>query len=129
MAARDGRRIEVTGRDVIEGEYAVTFDGPRGLWTLDGGSLAAAAAEARQRKATDGLDERASAVIAFIDEHPDGVRWSDVKHMLGDSEARYLSRLAESGRIHADRGALPTPVRCVRSVRFHHRNTHYGHPA
>ncbi|HET6776105.1 MAG TPA: bifunctional DNA primase/polymerase, partial [Acidimicrobiales bacterium] len=92
-------RLEVTGRDVSEGEYAVQFDGPRGLWSLDGGNLDTAATAARQRRVTEGLDERSRAVIDYVTEHPEGVRWGDVKRDLGEEEARYLSRLHESGRI------------------------------
>jgi hypothetical protein len=108
--------ISVTGRDVAEGEYAVTFDGRSGLWTLDGGGLAAAAARARQRRVTEGLDVRSLEVIAYVNEHPEGVRWGDVKRDLGEEEARYLSRLHDAGRIDRPSRGLYVPVSGVSGV-------------
>lgn len=108
--------VSVTGRDVAEGEYAVTFDGRRGLWTLEGGGLAAAAARATQRRMTEGLDSRSLAVVAYVEEHPKGVRWGDVKRDLGEEEARYLSRLHEAGRIARPSRGLYVPLSVVSGV-------------
>jgi hypothetical protein len=108
--------IQVTGRDVAEGQYAVTFDGPHGLWTLDGDDLPGAATAAIQRRINEGLDDRSRAVIAYVNEHPEGVRWGDVKRDLGEDEARYLSRLHESGRIGRPSRGLYVPLSGVSGV-------------
>jgi Bifunctional DNA primase/polymerase, N-terminal/AAA domain len=108
--------IQVTGRDVAEGQYAVVFDGPRGLWTLDGNGLAGAAATVAQRRANEGLDDRSRAVIGYVNKHPEGVRWGDVKRDLGEDEARYLSRLYESGRIARPSRGLYVPLSGVSGV-------------
>lgn len=92
--------LQVTGRDVTEGEYAVTFDGTSGLWGLEGADLDAAARAARSRRADGGsLGDISVEVIEFIDDHPDGVRAREVEAELGESARRYLSRLVAAGRI------------------------------
>lgn len=106
--------INVTGRDVPEGEYAVQFTGA--LWQLDGGDLSTAASRAAQRRASEGLDERSRAVMDYVAEHPEGVRFADVKRDLGDAEARYLSRLYEGGRIDRPARGLYLPLSEVSEV-------------
>lgn len=106
--------INVTGRDVPEGEYAVQFTGA--LWELDGGDLATAASRAAQRRVTEGLDDRSRAVMDYVAEHPEGVRFADVKRDLGDAEARYLSRLHEAGRIDRPSRGLYLPLSVVSEV-------------
>lgn len=108
--------IHVTGRDVTEGEYAVSFDGSTGVWSLDGADLDDAAAKARQRKVTDGLDEKARSVIAYVNDHPEGVHWKDVERDLGETEARYLARLHAQGRIDRPSRGLYTPLSTVSRV-------------
>jgi AAA domain len=108
--------IQVTGRDVAEGEYAVTFNGSHGLWSLDGVDLMDAAHAATQRRVNEGLDDRSRAIIAYVNEHPEGVRWGDVKRDLGEDEARYLSRLYESGRISRPSRGLYVPLSVVSGV-------------
>jgi AAA domain len=108
--------IQVTGRDVAEGQYAVNFDGPRGLWSLDGDDLSGAATAAIERRITEGLDDRSRAVIEYVNDHPEGVRWGDVKQDLGEEEARYLSRLAGSGRIARPSRGLYVPLSGVSGV-------------
>ena len=108
--------LKVTGRDVIEREAALTFDGQVGTWTLAGDDLDDAAAEAERRRATEGLGDRSAEVVAFVARHPDGVRSADVEAALGDDARRYLSRLADAGRIvRLQRGvyAPHTPVPSV----------------
>lgn len=105
--------ISVTGRDVPEGEYAVTFDGARGLWSLDGDSLDAAAAKATVRRATAGLSDRTADVITLVNERPEGVKAAHVAEALDIDEGQarqYLSRLFESGRIDRPRRGIYTPV-------------------
>jgi predicted ATP-dependent serine protease len=103
--------VMVTGRDVAEGEYAVTFtDG--GRWMLDGRTLADAAAVAAQRRATAGVGDRSVEILHFVGEHKGGVRAGEVELKLGKDARRYLSRLADSGRLsRLSRGlyALPQP--------------------
>jgi hypothetical protein len=89
--------INVTGRDVAEGEYAVTFTGA--LWQLDGGGLAAAASKAARDRAATGVSDRSVEVLDFVAEHPGGVRSAEVELALGPDARRYLARLTDSGRL------------------------------
>jgi hypothetical protein len=110
--------LQVTGRDVPEGEYAVRFlDGS--TWTLDGDSLAEAARRARDARVTAGLGDRSTVVIEFVGKHPDGVTPALVAEALGmDPKAAqvYLSRAAQAGRIAKLSRGLYTPVGSVGSV-------------
>jgi hypothetical protein len=108
-----GGLIKITGRDIPEGEYAVRFE--RGsTWQLDGADLAEAAHNARIRAATSGLGDRSADILAYLDEHPDGVRAADVAEKLDLPDARrYLARLAEAGRLHRAARGLYTPVPTV----------------
>lgn len=111
--------LKVTGRDVAEDEYALTFtDG--GVWALDGADLEAAAAKAQQDRVTSGLGDRSAEVAAFVLARPQGVRAADVTKVLeiSDHTARtYLARLAEAGRIaRASRGLYTPPVATVATV-------------
>jgi hypothetical protein len=110
--------IKVTGRDVAEGEYAVRFI--RGsAWMLDGPDLAEAARRAREAQVTAGLGDRSTEVIAYVGEHPEGVRAAEVAAALGmDAKAAqvYLSRAAAAERIHRPKRGLYTPVGSVGSV-------------
>lgn len=106
--------LSVTGRDVPESEYAVQFDGDRSMWTLDGHELADAARKAAEVRATAGLGDRSSEIVAYVNAHPEGARAADVEKALELPDARrYLARLAESGRITKTgrglyRGSVPT---------------------
>jgi hypothetical protein len=108
--------ISVTGRDVAEGEYSVTFDGPRGLWTLDGGGLAAAAGRAAQRRASQGLGELSGDIVEMV-AAANEVTTKAVTEAFGDDARRYLSRLVDGGRlVRVKRGVYalpPTPVTTV----------------
>lgn len=110
--------LRVTGRDIPEGEYGLMLrDGV--LWQLDGRDLDQAAAAAQQRQASDGLDQRSREVIAYVNEHPEGVRAKDLAEALdlGDHTARtYLARMAEGDRIARHARGLYTPVASVASV-------------
>jgi hypothetical protein len=102
--------LRVTGRDVAESEYAMLFlDGYR--WQLDGTDLEEAGARAREHRAESGLADRSKEVLAFVNEHPAGVRAKEVAEALDLPEARrYLARLADSDRIlRSERGVyVPT---------------------
>jgi hypothetical protein len=111
--------LKVTGRDVAEDEYALTFtDG--GVWALDGADLEAAAAKAQQGRVTSGLGDRSAEVAAFVLARPQGVRATDVATALGlegNIVNTYLARLAKAGRIvRASRGLYTPPVTSVISV-------------
>jgi RecA-family ATPase len=103
--------IKVTGRDVVEGEYALRFD--ESAWSLDGKDLVEAARKGEQRRATADLSERTAEIYQFVSERPTGVRAKDVAAEFGDDAPRYLQRLAEAGKlVKPQRGLylLPTSV-------------------
>ena len=64
--------LSITGRDVVEGEYALQFE-TGSSWRLDGSGLDAAAAMAAQRRATAGLGDRSIDIVAYVAKHPTGV--------------------------------------------------------
>jgi len=108
--------VMVTGRDVPEGEYAVTFTDSGG-WMLDGPNLADAAATATQRRAMAGIGDRSAEILAFVGNHPDGVRAGEVEKSLGPDARRYLARLVDSGRlIRPSRGLYLVPHNPVPTV-------------
>lgn len=98
--------LKITGRDVEEREYAMRMVG--GAWTMIDGPPPDLT-----------LGERSARILAHVNAHPDGQRAEEVATALDlvqDTVRRYLSRLAEGGRIHrADRGHY-TPVPSVPSV-------------
>jgi hypothetical protein len=110
--------LQVTGRDIPEGEYALCFtDGH--CWQLDGADLGDAAKRARDVRATAGLGDRSAEVIRFAGEHPQGVTPAQVAQALGveqNAARAYLSRLAEAGRLSKPRRGLYTPVASVATV-------------
>ena len=110
--------LQVTGRDVAEGEYAVRFQ-QGSIWSLDGPSLDTAARRAEQRRAADRLDERSRSILNFVADNPQGVRISEVAKALNleQHETRtYLSRLENSARISRPSRGLYTPVASVASL-------------
>lgn len=110
--------LKVTGRDVPEGEYAVTFSSGA-VWGLDGADLAEAARRARERRLTAGLGDRSTEIIGYVGEHPQGVTPAQVAEVFGmDPRAAgaYLGRAAEAGRIRKPHRGLYTPVETVETV-------------
>lgn len=106
--------LRITGRDVAEGEYAVTFEGHR--WVLVGGSLPAAAEAATQRQLTEGISDRSAEILKTLAQHPDGIGPTALAaaHGMKASEAgTYLGRLVDSGRARKVGRGLYT---CVESV-------------
>jgi hypothetical protein len=92
--------LQVTGRDVGEGSYAVSFEW--GAWTLDGASLDEAATAARTRSATAGLDDRSANIVTYVDSQAGPVTpaaAADALGLDGDTAGRYMRRLADTGRI------------------------------
>ena len=101
--------LMVTGRDVIEAEYALKLH--QGVWELDGRTLADAARSARERRETDDLGEKSRDIIRFIGEHPEGVKAGAVAEKFGGDAHMYLKRLLEAGRIDkAERGIYILPA-------------------
>lgn len=105
-----GGVLSTTSRDAEEGEYGVTLSGV-GAWTLDGGTLPAAAEAAIRRRATSDVGDRMTSVIGACT--PEGVRARDVAAKTGIPEPQvttYLLRAAESGRlVKLARGLYGTP--------------------
>lgn len=93
--------LRVTGRDVVERDYAVTLhDGHR--WTLSGADLDAAAAAAQTHAAAAGLGGSMAAVVTAVNACPDGATAADVATVCGIDEktaADYLARAARAGRV------------------------------
>jgi AAA domain len=110
--------LRVTGRDVAEGAYALTLV-PGTWWRLDGANLEEAAAVARTLQVSAGLGDKAAGIIAYIGQHPDGVRADDiaVEFDMPTNAARvYLSRLHDANRLQRQRRGIYTPVASVASV-------------
>lgn len=113
--------IRVTGRDVIEAEYAVTITDC--AWTVDGDDLADAARQAevrsQQQQATGELGADSLAILEYVNAQPAPVGPREVSVGLGmdyEKVRRYLSRLADADRVtKRGRGAY-TGVLSVPSV-------------
>jgi hypothetical protein len=111
--------LSVTGRDVVEGEYALTVE--NGLWQLAGEDLADAAGEAEGRRERGRLGERALEVLALVNSRSETRAGDLVTLGIGKDQSRvYLNRLAEAGRItKTGRGVYvprSVPVMSVMSV-------------
>jgi hypothetical protein len=127
--------LQVTGRDVTEAEYAVTFTGCS--WALDGGSLLAATEAVSERHATAGLGDRSADIVKFITRNPAGVRAGDVAAEFGipvDAVRPYLGRLTDAGRIRRAARGLYVAITNVTSVTpagdtEQERDTSNGHNA
>ena len=101
--------LMVTGRDVIEAEYAIILR--TGVWELDGRTLAEAAKRAKQRQETDDLGGVSRKILDYFGEHPEGCRAAEITEQFGPGARVYLSRLAEAGRIDKlERGLYILPL-------------------
>lgn len=104
--------LRITGRDVPEGEYAITNDS--GRWMIDGADLAEASRVASDRKQSDNLGERSAEILQWVSAQPEPVTPKQVEDALGLPDARrYLSRLAEAGRLSKPKRGTYTPVPTV----------------
>lgn len=125
--------LNVTSRDAVEGQYAVTFN--NGKWTLDGGTLTEAAQAIQNREATAGVGEDMGAILGIVQGQPQGISRRQVIEASGLAAQKvdtYLNRAVEAGRIERKGRGTYTPVRSVRSVRFeddpdHMKLTHLTH--
>lgn len=114
-----GATLNVTSRDAVEGEYALTLTD--GTWTLDGNDLAEAAAAVEQHRAVDGVGDPMADLVAKVHQYPEGTRAAELVTMLGWERSKvdvYLKRSYDAGRIERIERGLYGPVRSVRSVRF-----------
>lgn len=118
----DDGLLQVTGRDVLEAEYAVTHDG--GTWILAGGTTTSAASRAREGKATRNLGDDAARVVRYvIDNGP--VSPGDVASALdiqGTTVRSYLTRAVEARRITRIERGKYGPVACATSATATDRN-------
>ncbi len=71
--------LRVTGRDVDENEYALTFNDA--AWALDGKDLAEAAEAARERRVTDGVGDQLAEIVQHVNRSA-GVRAAEVANAL-----------------------------------------------
>lgn len=109
--------IRVTGRDVPEGEYAVT--GLPTRWTLDGDTLRSASHKATEVRATAGLGDRSADIVRIVTDHPDGIGPTELADIIGiepKHAGEYLRRLANAGRIAKHTRGKYTRVETVESV-------------
>jgi hypothetical protein len=103
--------LRVTGRDVIESDYAMT--GAPVHWAIDGRDLAEAAQNARDAAVTTGVGDRMAEVVRTVNRTVSGLRAEQVAEELGidkDSAGRYLRRAVEAGRIERAGRGLYTPL-------------------
>ena len=96
--------LRVTGRDVIEADYAVTFG--QGVWSLDGDTLAEARANVTRRAETGALSERSAEIIDFVRARPAGAKAGEITGKFGTDAAQYLKRLTETGRLSKPKRGL-----------------------
>ena len=94
---KDEGILRVTGRDVIEADYAVSFRD--GAWSLDGATLEEARANVRRRAETGALGERSAEIIEFIRGRPSGAKAQEIEAKFGADGTRYVRRLEKSGRL------------------------------
>lgn len=108
----DAGILRVTGRDVPEGEYAIT--NRDGAWHLDGTALADAARKAQMARLTGGLGDRSAEIVTLIDKADAPVTPKQVEDALELPDARrYLARLVDAGRIGKAGRGLYTRVPSV----------------
>jgi hypothetical protein len=92
--------IRVTGRDVIEAEYAATMSD--GAWMLDGTTLDESASNATKRATTEGLGNQSAEIVRFVSKAGRSVTPKDIAErfdLSNDDAGKMLRRLAEAGRI------------------------------
>lgn len=110
--------LHVTGRDIVESEYAVTFNPDRCTWLLDGDALADAAKKAARDRVAGGLGDKAAEILELVAASP-GVGPTQVGKAVGlDANAAgvYLQRLADAGRLQKTGRGRYSPVESVESV-------------
>ena len=94
--------LRVTGRDVIEADYAVRFAG--GAWSLDGDNLGEARANVSRRADSAALSGRSAEIIDFVRQQPDGATAKQVTDKFGKDAGQYLKRHHEARLARPRRG-------------------------
>ncbi|MDR0837022.1 MAG: AAA family ATPase [Propionibacteriaceae bacterium] len=92
--------LKVTGRDVGEGEYSVSFTD--GVWRLVGDTLKNAADAARQQAQTGRLGGPMKDILELVNAHPDGVTAAQIEQRLDlapNTVRQYLKRGTDEERI------------------------------
>ncbi|MCL1840794.1 MAG: AAA family ATPase [Propionibacteriaceae bacterium] len=97
--------LEVTGRDVPEGRYAVQYDPDTGYWSLDGADLAEAASNAETIEVQAGLGDRSAQVLDALAKLGEATpaQLADALDMSNDDAGKYLRRLRDAGRVTSPR--------------------------
>jgi AAA domain len=95
----DEALLSVTGRDVVEGEYALTTTD--GHWLLDGEDLRASSVIATERRDTGALSDRTTDALRFVNGRPQtsAPDLADYLDISPDVAGKYLRRLEGGGRI------------------------------
>lgn len=97
--------LQVTGRDIFEGEYALDWADQGCQWTLVGGDLRAASEALEEQEQRDGLGDLSQEVLAAVNDAPDGITPKTLAAVVqgfnGDNDmaSTYLGRLEKNGRI------------------------------
>lgn len=92
--------LHVTGRDIVESEYAVTFDPQDCTWRLDGDALAEAAQKATTNRVSTGLGDKSAEIVTLLAQHPAGVGPTAVGAAVGmtaQNAGTYLQRMESAG--------------------------------
>jgi hypothetical protein len=114
----DAGLLKVTGRDVLESEYALTRSGPS--WQLHGGTLESArqaATSVRNSMKATGLGGRMQETLELVNQHPEGISPKQADAALGATDSRtYLPRLEERGLVESPRRGLYVPVATVATL-------------
>lgn len=104
--------IQVTGRDVAEGEYAVSFDGAG--WRLEGSSLEEAGRAAERKRLTGELGEESISILEIVNQHPQGIENAELLKLVSDVDPsnvrQILHRLYDSGRIRKLKRGCHAPL-------------------
>lgn len=100
----DNAILSVTGRDIIEAEYALTADDGI-LWRLDGADLSAARDAVDQRSAEASVGDRQTVVYRTVVAADGPVTAGDIAAATGmtnDHAGQYLRRLVAAELIHKE---------------------------
>lgn len=103
--------LSVTGRDVIEAEYALVMND--GRWTLDGMDLTDAAATVERREQQKAMADRSLEILRFVQSRPETTAKDIEAHISGISNndaGTYLRRLYDKGHIEKVRRGVYKPV-------------------
>ena len=118
----DSATLSVTGRDVVEAEYALTaVEGI--LWRLDGDGLASAKENVAERKAVERMGDRIMEVYMFVREGGVEVTAKEISdalpNMNNDDAGKYLRRLVDDGHIikESEEG-IGTGYRCPKCPKW-----------